>query len=121
MMSNKNMQVAMSLILLIGTVVSLALVTCGGVLYLLQHGSENRHMELLQSNHYHTSISQIVQNSLSQSPVSIIELGLLSLVGTQLLRVVLLVWFYVMTRDYWFTLISSFILLILVYSFFWRS
>ncbi|MCW5582845.1 MAG: DUF1634 domain-containing protein [Gammaproteobacteria bacterium] len=59
--------------------------------------------------------------ALSLSPLAIIELGFLVLVATQAIRVAMLVWFYFVTQDYWFTSISIFILITLIYGFIWRS
>lgn len=121
MFSTKKMEELISMVLIIGTLLSAAFVIIGGTLYLLQNGSENVHTELLQNNAYPTSIKQIWIIALSFSPLGMIELGLLLLVATQILRVGLLAWFYAYIRDYRFTCMSLFILLMLLYSFVLRN
>src|SRR5438045_2129198 len=112
----KKMEITMSLILAVGMIISVCLVMLGGTLYLLQHGGESMQYELTQDDHFSTSVRLIFDAALSFTPFGIIELGLLVLVATQAIRVGLLVWFYGVMRDYWFTLISLFIFCVLIYS-----
>jgi len=112
---------AIGVLLLIGTTLSAALVLCGGMMYLWQHGGENMQTELLISDNYSVNIRQIWRIAISMTPLGIIEVGLIVLVATQILRVGLLVWFYTVMRDFRFTIISLFIFVILVYSFLWRK
>ena len=121
MNSTTNIQDKISLILLVGILAAIGLVFLGGIIYLFQVGNENLQMELLQSITYKTSLKQIISKALSLSPLGIIELGLMILVITQLLRIALLTWFYFIIRDYWFTVFSIFILSVLVYSLIWRN
>jgi uncharacterized membrane protein len=119
--SIKKMEETMSIILLLGVMISSVLVIIGGAIYLYQYGSENMHIELMLSNQYQTNAEMIWKSARTLSAVGIIELGLLALVITQIVRVALLVWFYGKIRDYWFILISTFILLVLIYSLIWRT
>lgn len=121
MFSIKQMENIIGWILIVGTLFSALLVLTGGCLYLLQHGSETMNAELLAANDYQIGVREILDIAFSFSPIGLIELGLVLLVATQLLRVALLVWFYAMIRDYWFTLISCFILFTLTYSLLWRN
>lgn len=121
MFSTKNMDRLISLILIIGTLISVLLVMLGGTLYLLQNGNESLRLELLQNTIYPRGMKSVWLTALSFSPLGMIELGLLLLVITQILRVGLLAWFYAYMRDYWFTSISVFILLMLLYSFILRN
>jgi uncharacterized membrane protein len=115
------MQDMIGIVLLMGTLISAVIVILGGLFYLLQYGNENMHTEFLQSDTYQLSIKQLWQMALSFSSKGIIMLGLLSLVMTQIVRVALLTWFYMILRDYWFILFSVFILIVLIYSFFLRT
>jgi uncharacterized membrane protein len=107
-LSSKKMEELIGLILTMGTLVSALLVIIGGTWYLIQEGSQNWHTELMAV--------AVTEFNLSFSATAIIEVGLLSLVATQLLRVALLVWYYAVQRDYRFTFISFFVLLVLIYS-----
>lgn len=119
MSDNKKMERIMGQILLIGMIISIGLVLLGGTLYLLQHGSENMHYDVMQVN-YKTNFISIWHDALSFSPFGIIELGLLTLVATQGIRVALLAGFYAVLRDYKFLVISLFVFSVLVYSLFFR-
>lgn len=112
---------AIGVLLLIGTTLSAVLVLSGGIMYLWQHGGENMQTELLVSDNYSVNIRQIWRIALSMTPLGMIEVGLIVLVATQILRVGLLVWFYTVIRDFRFTLISLFIFTILLYSFLWEK
>ncbi|VVC76956.1 hypothetical protein AQUSIP_22830 [Aquicella siphonis] len=121
MQTNKTMEEIMGLILTAGMMIACCMVIIGGSMYLYQNGGNSLQSELFQTENYHTSIAMIWHTALSFSPMGIIELGLLTLVGTQVVRVAMLVWYYGVTHDFWFASISLFILVTLVYSFFWRT
>jgi len=118
MLSSKKIEGLISLVLFVGMMLSICLVIFGSSIYLFQHGSESIHFELMPPEIYSTNLYQIWEAALAFSPSGIIELGLVTLVATQILRVVLLVWYYGSMRDYWFFFISLFVVTVLVYSFF---
>jgi uncharacterized membrane protein len=107
-------------VLLAGTLFSMAVVLIGGIWYLSQFGNDNVQFELLRSMPKSRSIDEIWRVALSFTPLGIVELGLLLLVATQLLRVAMLCVFYAIIGDYGFTSISCFVLLVLIYSFIWH-
>lgn len=122
MFKHKTMQKLLGAILLSGTLISLAIVTIGGVLYLMQNGTDLMSFsELRIPPNQAMTTQQIWTLAFSFSPLGIVALGLLLLVTTQLLRVGLLLIYYTAIRDYWFILISGFILAVLAYSFIWRE
>ncbi|MHB1222267.1 MAG: DUF1634 domain-containing protein [Gammaproteobacteria bacterium] len=118
MISNQRLEKEMGAILLVGMLLALTLVIIGGGWYLIENGSATLQTELLLTNYDQTSITQILDQALSLSPLSLIELGLLILVATQIIRVGLLVWFYFRLHDYWFVSFSLFVFFVLVYSLF---
>jgi uncharacterized membrane protein len=118
--TTRKIENMIGILLLLGTIISAGLVLGGGIVYLWQHGGDNLQSELLSSDNYSIHIRQIWGIALSSTPIGFIELGLIALVGTQILRVGLLVWFYAAIRDYAFTGICIFVLVILLYSFFWQ-
>lgn len=121
MMNTKEMEKVMGLLLLIGTLTSLAIVIVGGGWYLAQFGSDDMQFELLQTDNNTHTIHDIWRMAFTFTPLGIIQLGLLLLVATQTFRVGLLCFYYARVKDYTFTLISTFILLVLVYCTFWRN
>jgi uncharacterized membrane protein len=107
-------------ILTIGTIVSALFVLMGGLFYLLQHGQDKIQMVLMQPSLNDMKLISIWHAALHFSPMGLIGLGVFTLVGTQLLRVALLAFFYLMSCDYVFGAISLFILLVLLYSIVWH-
>lgn len=120
MLSEKTMDNVIGIILMAGTWLSVLLVAIGSAMYLSMYGHESWQQESLQAHIHPTTIKFIWQFALSFSSLGIIELGLLLLVGTQIIRVALLCFYYTATKDYTFTLISLFILIMLIYSSLWR-
>jgi len=120
MIAIKKMENAISWILLLGIFCSASMVLVGGILYLMQYGGENARTILSPSAALPTHLQDIWVSALSGSPSGIIELGIVLLVFTQIMRVGLLAWFYAWIKDFWFTGISLFILLALIYSFLYR-
>lgn len=116
MMTTAKMQKAISLILLTGTGLAALLVTVGGTMLLWQHGGISLQTELLNQSQYHAGFKEIRHLLYNETSVALIEIGLLCLIMTQVARVALLACFYAMTRDTAYTLISLFILSILIYS-----
>lgn len=114
MISSNKMQENLTIILLLGTLTATFLVLAGGSMYLWNHGQEILQLKLLETSHFKINIRHL---DFSYSPLFIIVLGLLTLVATQILRVLLLVFYYGSIRDYKFTFISLFVLLVLIYSF----
>ncbi len=104
-------------LLLIGTIISSLIVLTGGVLYLAQYGTDNVEFEMLNHAATATTIKEVWRVALSFTPLGIIQLGLLTLVATQLLRVAMLLIYYVAIRDYWFMVFCGFVLMVLIYSF----
>lgn len=104
-------------LLRIGTLISSLIVLIGGLMYLAQHGNDPVPFELLQQAPITSSIKNVWLEAFSFTPLGIVQLGLLILVGTQILRVAFLFIFYVSIQDYWFTSFCGFVLLVLIYSF----
>lgn len=104
-------------VLFIGTLLPMLIVLIGGILYLMQHGSDTLQLQLLRSAPIPRTTNEILLTAISLTPLGIVQLGLLLLVGTQVLRVLLLFLFYFKSGDVWFSLFCGAILLVLIYSF----
>lgn len=117
MLTKKNMETTMGIVLTVGTFVSAAIVLFGGIFFLAQYGDDTVQTELLISVPGHIDAQYIWHALTTFSSLGIIELGLLSLVATQILRVGLLVWYYASIKDYYFFWICSFVLLVILSTF----
>ena len=118
MLARKKIEEIIGVLLLVGIFISTTLVLIGGVLFLWQSGNDDI-LALPITNQI--NLTEVWQFAFSFTPLGIIELGLLSLVMIQVLRVALLCGFYITIRDTRFTIISVFILCVLVYSIVWRN
>ncbi|MHB1948607.1 MAG: DUF1634 domain-containing protein [Gammaproteobacteria bacterium] len=118
----KQTEMLIGRMLRVGLWLSVLIVLIGGALYLMQNGHELIHYSTFQEEprHVHT-MRGILHSALTFSAVGIIQFGLLVLVLTQVLRVAMTVWLFVQERDAVFTWISLIILVILIYSIFWRG
>lgn len=120
MLSEIQVKFWLSVILQIGIFLSIVLVLVGGAEFLWLHGSESLHSALISTTNYNINIVTIWQSQHIFSPLGLIELGLVVLVGAQVLRVALLVCYYSFIRDIWFIGFSLFILAVLLYSLIWQ-
>jgi len=111
----EQLQLLIGRLLLIGVFISLIFVAVGGCFYLQEHGSDIVHYQVFQIEPKNFSLSKIIKDALSSS-VGAIQFGLLFLVFVQILRVGLTLGIFVKLKDYIFVAITSFILLILIYS-----
>lgn len=117
----ERMQLAIGRLLLIGVLVSFAMVLIGGSLYLLKHGTDIVHYQSFHGEpQVYKSITDIFSDAFTFSSLGLIQLGLLILVITQVLRVGLTAWLFIQLRDNVFVYISLFILFVLIYSLIWR-
>lgn len=116
MFSNQKAEWVIGWILLVGISVSALIILSGGILFLIHHGHDNIQI-LLQNTSTYKTLPEIVNALMTMKATSVMELGILMLVATQVLRVGLLAIFYIAIRDMMFTSFSLFILAMLLYSF----
>src|SRR3990167_4053968 len=115
-MTIQKIETWMKLIVLLGIMLAICFVMIGGFSYLMIEGQNQLPLSLLQLEANHSGINQAWHMAFSFSPLGMIQLGLLILVLTQILRIALLACFYAVSRDEKFTLMSTFILFVLIYS-----
>jgi uncharacterized membrane protein len=120
MLSETHLKNWLGIILQASILISIVLVFMGGVGFLWQHGNENLQIYLALPADLDMNILTIWHSHHLFSPFGLIELGLLVLVIAQVLRVALLTGYYVLIRDYWFTVFSLFILSVILYSLIWQ-
>ncbi len=96
------------------------LLTLGGGWYLWQSAALPLSFDTTQINNSPHNIKEIWLSVRALTPLGIVQLGLFTLVLTQILRVALLLVYFIQQRDRWFIAISTFIFITLLYSFIWR-
>lgn len=121
MVSEKRLKIGMGYLLLGGIYLAIFLVALGGSIFLWQHHDATLQQILIPSISYNINILTIWNIQHLLSPIGLIELGMLILVGIQVARVALLLIYYIAKRDYWFILFSGFILSVILYSLIWQA
>lgn len=105
------------ILLRVGVYSSAAVVLLGGILYLVQHGSEAPNY-----SQFHgvpdslNTVSGIVAGALHGNALAIIQFGLLMLIATPVARVIFSVLAFLYERDYLYVVISAIVLAVLIYS-----
>lgn len=118
MSSPKKIERQMAYILIAGICMAMIFIILGAAIYLYQHGQD---AFTIYAQPYPLTLQKFDYAHFSDSPLTLIEFGLMCLVLMQVLRICLLVLFYIHQRDLWFIGFSLFILSILIYSLAWRT
>lgn len=113
----ERLEMLIGKIMITGVVIAGAIVAFGGVLYLLRHGGAQVHYDVFNGEPTDLrTIVGVIKDSASLSGRAIIQLGLLVLVGVQLVRVGFTVWLFKVARDRTFVYLSLFVLAVLGFS-----
>jgi uncharacterized membrane protein len=119
---DKRLEILIGYTLRIGVLAAAALVLAGGVYYLTENA--------FTPADYHTfhpaaktalDLSGIVRNAAALNSLGIIQLGLLVLIATPIVRVILSVVAFLLERDFFYVLVTSIVLAVLLYSFLARG
>lgn len=114
---DKRLEGIIGYTLRIGVVTAAVIVLIGGIAYLVQNHSAVPHYQTFQAASKHSDdLSGIVQNIRAFNSLGIIQLGLLILVATPILRVVLSVVAFAMERDFLYVAATLIVLGVLLYS-----
>ena len=114
---DRRLEVIIGYTLRIGVVTAAAIVLIGGVLYLVQNGSTAPHYQSFHAASTHSdSLTGILRNIRAMNSYGIIQLGLLVLIATPILRVVFSVIAFAVERDLVYVVVTLFVLAALLYS-----
>ena len=117
----KHIESTIGRIMQLGTLLAFAIIITGSIYYLLQHSHD-----IVDYKTFHctpcltTSFSGLWNDMALFSARSIIQLGLFSLVGIQILRVALTIWYFITIQDRIFVVISLLILIVIISNLVWR-
>jgi uncharacterized membrane protein len=118
--TDKRVETIIGNLLRFGVLLAAAVVLIGGILYLVQHGSEapdyrrfdeNRNKEL-------RTLSGTLKAAWHLESRGLIQLGLFILIATPVLRVAFTVYAFLRERDYSYVAITLIVLAVLLYSLF---
>lgn len=109
--SDFEMEQLLGNLLRIGVWVAAAVVTVGAVFYLTQHGLEEPHYRVFQGEPDSLrKVTLILSDAFALHGRHIIQLGLLLLIATPVMRVLFAVLFFALQRDYLYLVISLIVL-----------
>jgi uncharacterized membrane protein len=117
--SDRRLEAAVGNILRIGVMAAAAIVTAGGILYLVRHGREAISLNSFTGEPKEfSSVSGIARAALSGRGRGLIQLGLLILIATPVLRVALSVVGFALERDRLYAAVTLLVLGFLLFSLF---
>jgi uncharacterized membrane protein len=119
--SDQRLEIAMGQMLRIGVTVAALVVLAGGVLYLWQNQGpvpDYRHFHGAAAEYEH--VGSIFAGVMRLESRSLIEFGLLLLIATPIGRVLFGVVGFAKMKDWLYAAVSTIVLAVLLFSFFWK-
>jgi uncharacterized membrane protein len=116
-LNDQGVEEIIAKLLRIGVLIAATVVLVGGTAYLVRHGTArpNYHVFRGQPSDLRT-ISGIVQDAASGSSRGLIQLGLLLLIATPIVRVAFSIVAFAMERDWMYVTFTAIVLSVLLYS-----
>lgn len=115
--TQQQLELLLSNLLKYGVFISSAIVLIGGILYLIRHGTEPVNYQVFQGEPAaFCSPIGVVGAVLSGSRRGLIQLGLLVLIATPIIRVLLSLLTFLRMRDFIYAIVSFLVLSSLLYS-----
>jgi uncharacterized membrane protein len=115
--TDRQMDEVIGILLRVGVSVSSLVVLAGGILYLMRHGATLPDYRVFQGEPSDLrSLRGIVQDALSLRARGVIQLGLVLLIATPILRVAFTVLAFALQRDRTYVVVTLIVLSVLLYS-----
>jgi uncharacterized membrane protein len=115
--SEQQLENLLSNLLKYGVIIASAVVLLGGILYLIRHGAEPAEYQFFRGTpSKFRSPTGVVEAVFSGSSRGIIQLGLLLLIATPIVRVIVSLFAFIRRRDLIYIFVSLFVLAALTYS-----
>jgi uncharacterized membrane protein len=116
-MTDRGIERTLSTLLRTGVLLSGLIVLTGGIYYLAAHGNEPAsYRQFLGEPAAHRILGQIVAGAFALRAQSVIQLGILALIATPILRVAVSLVGFAMERDKKYVGITALVLTLLLYS-----
>ncbi len=116
--NDDKLELLLSNLLKIGVIISGIITFIGAILFLFQHGFEISNYHDFKPHPFHLSdLNSFFRSIISFRPESIMELGLLILIATPVLRVFLSFLAYSFQKDYMYIIFSLIVLMVMVIGF----
>ena len=115
-LTDQRQEHMMGALLRSGVIIAACVVLAGGVLYLIQHGTERADYRQFHESTSVRSVGEIMRGAYIGDSRGIMELGLLLLVLTPVARIVLSAIGFIVQRDWMYTVITLIVLGALIFS-----
>ena len=116
---DQTMVIILSNILRSGVFIAGAIVIIGAFFFLVRHGSEVPNYQIFKPDTFSLSdFKDLFKGIIALRSASIMELGILMLIATPVLRVCFSVLAFIYEEDYLYVVFTIIVLLVLIFSFF---
>ncbi|MCU7549307.1 DUF1634 domain-containing protein [Chitinophagaceae bacterium LB-8] len=114
---DRDMETIMGKVLRFGVLASVTIVTIGGIVYLVQHGSQKPYyQQFVGEPRRFREIQKIMQTALQGRGRSVIQLGLLVLMATPLARIAFSIIGYILEKDFLYVVITLIVFSVIILS-----
>jgi uncharacterized membrane protein len=115
---DRSIEAILGNLLRIGVIIAGSIVIIGAVLFLVRHGFETPSYHIFKPDSFNLSdIRDLFRGITTFSSVSIMELGILLLIATPVLRVFFSVFAFAYEKDYMYVIFTFIVLTVLIFSF----
>lgn len=114
----RQMEMFIGRMLRVGVFTACIVAVLGGVLYVVQYGGNSVDFSEFTTAMAVESIGEVINGVLVLDAVSVIQLALLILLATPILRVVFSILAFMIERDYLYVFITLVVLIIIVFNIF---
>jgi len=117
--TDREIEVILGNLLKIGVVAAGTAVAIGAVIFLARHGFEIPNYHVFKPDIFNFSnLGELLEGVIAFRSVSIIELGILLLIATPVIRVLFSVFAFAYEKDYMYIVFTLVVLFVLIFSFF---
>lgn len=115
---DRSIEMALGNLLRVGVIAAGAVVIIGAIFFLARHGTEIPSYHIFKADPFNFSdFRDLLNGVIALRSVSIMELGVLLLIATPIIRVLFSVFAFIYEKDYMYVAFTLFVLLVLIYSF----
>ncbi len=119
---DQRMEIMIGILLRTGVLLAAVLVLSGGIIYLARHGHQiPNYRTFLGEPRGLETVAGILEGAVTWKGQAIIQLGLLVLIATPVVRVAFAVVGFAVEHDYMYVIVSFIVLAVLLYSLFGSS
>lgn len=113
-MEKKALNTLIGMALKIGVLVSFTLILTGGIAYLIGHGQHSGNFATFKD--YTLPMKDMLTGAIAFQPKPLIQLGIVILIGTPIMRVIFSAFSFALEKDYLYTTLTIIVLLIITLS-----